>query len=116
MTMPGVNELILILLYPISTMVTIVTLEEGVNELIWILLLCPILILGTIVILFIIRQRFETKRAMISGGHEEAYRKLAEQAVEAQQKYVDEQQKVSEGIDDLRNRVAAIEKILREVD
>jgi hypothetical protein len=58
----------------------------------------------------------EAKKAMISGGHEEAYHKLAEQAVEAQQKYADEQQKISEGIDDLRNRVAAIERILREVD
>ena len=91
MTMPGVNELILILLCPISIMITIV-------------------------IVTIIVSRNEAKKAMISGGHEEAYHKLAEQAVEAQQKYADEQQKISEGIDDLRNRVAAIERILREVD
>jgi hypothetical protein len=75
-----------------------------------------LIMLATIIIVIVVWQSFETKRARMSIEREEAYRQLAEQATDAQNKMALEEQKISEGVDELRTRVAAIEKILREVD
>lgn len=75
-----------------------------------------ILALSTIVIVVVIWQSFLTRRARMSVEREEAYRKLAEQATASQQKTAIEEQKIAEGVEELRVRVAAIEKILRDVE
>jgi hypothetical protein len=63
----------------------------------------------------VVWQWFATRRARASVAREEAYRKLAEQAIAVQQRTAEEQQKISEDLGELRTRVSAIEKLLREV-
>lgn len=75
-----------------------------------------VLVLVTIVIVVVIWQSFVTRRARMSVEREEAYRRLAEQAGDAIQKTADVQQKTSEVLEDMRARLAAIEKILRDVE
>jgi hypothetical protein len=43
------------------------------------------------------------------------YQKLAEQATTAEQKSAEAQQKTAEALEDIRTRLAAIEKLLKEV-
>ena len=74
-----------------------------------------LLALITVLIVVFIWQVFATSRARASAAREEAYQKLAERSVEAQERTAGEQQKISEDLSDLRARVAAIEKLLREV-
>lgn len=74
-----------------------------------------LLALITVLIVVFIWQVFATSRARASAAREEAYQKLAERSVEAQERTDREQQKISEDLSDLRARVAAIEKLLREV-
>ena len=73
------------------------------------------LILSLGLILLVVWQGFETWRARAFVAREEAYRKVAEQSAAAQQRTAEEQQKISEDLGDLRARVAAIEKLLRDV-
>jgi hypothetical protein len=73
-------------------------------------------ILITVIVVALLWQGFATYRARAILAREEAYRKLAEQASTAEQKAAQEQQKIAIALDDLRLRVAAIEKILREVE
>lgn len=72
-----------------------------------------ILSLITIVAVVVISQALKTARAktmsMAEIARDEAYRKLAEEAVSVQRK-------ISEDLADLRVRVASMEKMLREVD
>ena len=75
-----------------------------------------LLVMITVVIVVVIWQSFVTKRARMSVEREEAYRKLAEHANGAMQKTAEVQQKIAEGVDELRTRVAEIEKMLREVN
>jgi TolA-binding protein len=74
-----------------------------------------LLALITVVIVVFIWQIFATSRARASAAREEAYQKLAERAAAAQESAAQEQQKISENLSDLRTKVAAIEKLLREV-
>lgn len=69
----------------------------------------------TVLIVVVVWQWFATRRARASVAREEAYRKLAEQSIAAQQSTAEEQQKISENLGELRARVSAIEKLLREV-
>ena len=75
-----------------------------------------ILILFTIIIVVVLVQVFSSYRARMSITREEAYRKLAEQATTAEQKSAEEQKKIAEALEDMRARLAAIEKMLREVE
>jgi len=72
-----------------------------------------ILTLFTIVCVVVISQVLKTARAktvsMAEIARDEAYRKLAEEAISAQRK-------IAEDLSDLRTRVASMEKLLREVD
>jgi len=72
-----------------------------------------IFLLITIVVVVVISQALKNARAkamnMAEIARDEAYRKLAEEAISVQKK-------ISEDMSDLRIRVAAIEKILREVE
>lgn len=74
-----------------------------------------LLTLTTVLLVVFIWQIFATSRARASAAREEAYQKLAERATAAQESTAQEQQKISEDLRDLRTRVAAIEKLLREV-
>ena len=72
-----------------------------------------ILSLITIVAVVVISQLLKTVRAktvsMSEIARDEAYRKLAEEAVSTQRK-------ISEDLSDLRTRIVSMEKMLREVD
>ncbi len=70
---------------------------------------------ATIVVVFV-WQIFATARARASAAREEAYTRLAERATEAIEDTSRLQQQLSEGLEELRTRVAAIEKLLREVE
>lgn len=69
----------------------------------------------TVVLVVILWQGMNVARTQISAEQLEKYRKLAEQATEAEQKAAQEQQKISEALEDMRARLTAIEKFLREV-
>lgn len=75
-----------------------------------------VLVLITIVIVVVIWQSFATRRARMSVEREEAYRRLAGQATAAEQKSADEQQKAAKTMEEISHRLAAIEKILRDVE
>lgn len=75
-----------------------------------------VLVLVTIVIVVVIWQSFVTRRARMSVEREEAYRRLAEQATAAEQKSADEQQKAARTLEEINHRLAAVEKILRDVE
>ncbi len=72
-----------------------------------------ILTLVTIIAVVVIKQALKTARAktisMAQIAREEAYRKLAEEAISLQKK-------ISEDLSDMRTRIVSIEKMLREVD
>jgi hypothetical protein len=70
----------------------------------------------TTVATVVVWQIFGTWRARMSVAREEAYRRLAEEATAAQQRIAGEQRKVAEELAELRGRVGAIEKLLREVE
>ncbi|MCG0313403.1 MAG: hypothetical protein L5657_01920 [Calditerricola sp.] len=67
----------------------------------------------TVVIVVLIWQIFKYRQTKLMSqaeiARDEAYRKLAEEAVAVQRK-------ISEELADLRNRVEAIERMLREVE
>jgi biopolymer transport protein ExbB/TolQ len=75
-----------------------------------------LLALITILIVVVIWQSFTTRRARMSVEREEAYRRLAEQLTDAQQITAQEQHNLSKSVDEIQTRIAAIEKILREVE
>jgi biopolymer transport protein ExbB/TolQ len=75
-----------------------------------------LLALITILIVVVIWQSFTTRRARMSVEREEAYRRLAEQLTDAQQINAQEQHNLSKSVDEIQTRIAAIEKLLREVE
>lgn len=68
-----------------------------------------ILALITVIIVVAIWQFSATQRARASVAREEAYRKLAEEAVKTQTE-------IAEALKEMRPQLAAIEKLLREVE
>lgn len=68
-----------------------------------------VLFLFTAILIVVIWQIFTSRRAHAALARDEAYRKLAEQATEVQQRTADD-------LTDLRQRVQRIEKILSEVE
>lgn len=72
-----------------------------------------ILMLLTILAVVLVWQGFKTWQIKTTSkadiAREEAYRKLAEEAISAQQK-------IAEDLSELRIRIVSIEKILRDVD
>lgn len=61
-------------------------------------------------------QIFGTWRARMAVSREDAYRALAQEATAAQQQIAAEQQKIAAALTELRERVSAIERLLREVE
>jgi biopolymer transport protein ExbB/TolQ len=75
-----------------------------------------VVIIGVIVIIVVVLwQGMNVAKTQIRGDQTEQYRKLAEQATSAEQKAADSQQKIAEALEDMRTRLAAIEKLLSEV-
>jgi uncharacterized MAPEG superfamily protein len=72
-------------------------------------------VLITVIVVVLLWQGMAIAKAKVSGEREEQYRKLAEQAATAEQKSADAQQKTAEALEDMRARLAAIEKLLSEV-
>jgi hypothetical protein len=68
-----------------------------------------ILPLVTVIIVVSIWQFASNQRAKASAAREEAYRKLAEEAVKTQTE-------IAETLKEMRPKLAAIEKLLREVE
>ena len=69
----------------------------------------------TIIFVVILWQGMAVARAEIAGKQTVQYQKLAEQATNAEQKSADAQQRTAEALEDMRARLAAIEKLLSEV-
>lgn len=68
------------------------------------------------VIIVGMRQHFETVRAKASIAREQAYQDLSVRAAEAQENTARQLERLATDTADLRDRVAAIEKMLREVE
>jgi type VI protein secretion system component VasK len=78
-------------------------------------------VLGALTILvtagiIVVWQAFVTWRSRMSIAREEAYRHLAEQVTQAQTKTSECLEKATSELSDLRQRMAEVERILKEVD
>jgi predicted negative regulator of RcsB-dependent stress response len=69
----------------------------------------------TVVIVVILWQGMSVAKTEMITKHADQYRKLVEQVAESEQKSADAQQKTAEALEDMRARLTAIEKLLREV-
>ena len=69
----------------------------------------------TIVVVVILWQGMSVAKTQISADQLQKYQKLAEQATTAEQKSADAQEKTAAALEDMRTRLAAVEKLLREV-
>jgi uncharacterized membrane protein affecting hemolysin expression len=74
-----------------------------------------IIIAVTVVIVVILWQGMSVAKTQMITDQANQYRKLAEQLAESEQKSADAQQKTAEALEDMRARLVAIEKLLREV-
>ncbi len=70
----------------------------------------------TLIVAVVIWQVFSIARARVSATREDAYHKLAEQATESQRRIAEDLGRATGELTELRQRVAAIERLLREVD
>lgn len=73
-------------------------------------------LVGTVLIWQIFRTRQATIESRAHIAQEEAYRRLAEEMTSVQKRTASELDQLTEGIADLRVRVASIERMLREVE
>lgn len=98
--------------------------NEAVNE-VWsgwgsVFFVLGIMTIIAIVVSIVLWQVFRTKQQTIESraqiAQEEAYRKLAEEATSVQNRTAAELHQLTEGMADLRVRVATIERMLREVE
>ena len=69
----------------------------------------------TIIFVVILWQGMSIAKTEISAKQMNQYTKLAEQAANAEQKSADAQQKTAEALEDIKTRLATIEKLLSEV-
>lgn len=79
-----------------------------------------ILALITIITVVVVSQALKTQRtktmSMAEIAWDEAYRKLAEEAVSVQRKITGEQQKIVSDLSEMKERIISMEKMLREVE
>lgn len=75
-----------------------------------------VLTLLTIVVVVVIWQGLATWRARTSVAREDAYRRLAERAAEAEARNGHWQETIGNHVSDIRDRVARIETLLKQVD
>ena len=74
-----------------------------------------IIVAITVVVVVVLWQGMSVAKTEIGGKQTTQYEKLAEQAVNAEQKSADAQQKTAEALEDMRSRLAVIEKLLSDV-
>ena len=74
-----------------------------------------VLSLITVVVVVVLWRGMEVARTQLSNSKEADFKKLAETSVAAQQEIVAEQKKTRMTLDEIRDRLAAVEKLLREV-
>ncbi|MBV7535064.1 hypothetical protein KW842_04690 [Duganella sp. sic0402] len=67
------------------------------------------ILFGTIFMIFLIRSQTIIKKAQLQADGEESYRLIAERAVAAQEE-------TAAALADLKTRIIAIEKVLKEVE
>lgn len=72
--------------------------------------------LVTIIVVAVLWQVFSTWRARMSVAREEGYRKLAEEVTDAQAKTATGLEATARELTDLRERVAELERMLKEVE
>jgi TolA-binding protein len=70
----------------------------------------------TVVVSVAIWQVFATGRTGLSAKRENAYRKLAEESTEAQERTAESLDKVAAQLADLRGRTAELERMLKDVE
>lgn len=70
----------------------------------------------TVVLSVLIWQIFSTGRTGLSAKRENAYRKLAEDSAEAQNRIADGLEKATAELADLRQRTAELERMLKDVE
>lgn len=77
-----------------------------------------LIILSLIVV--VISQVLKFYRAKITStveiARDEAYRKLAEEAISVQQKIAEDQQRIIKNLSEMKERINAMDKMLREVE
>ena len=69
----------------------------------------------TIIVSVAIWQVLASWRARMSIAREDAYRKLADQSVAAQERLADQQSRMADDLASVNDRVARIEKLLKDV-
>ncbi|HQE23991.1 MAG TPA: hypothetical protein PLM20_08830 [Syntrophomonadaceae bacterium] len=79
-----------------------------------------ILTLLTIIIVVVVSQLFKTSRAKAASKaqitRDEAYRKLADEAISFQKQMTENHQQLTQDISEMKDRINAIEKMLREIE
>lgn len=108
----------------LSLVVAQTAAEENASE-VWggwgsVILVVGTMVLVTIIIVVVLWQVFHTRRSTLESramiAQEEAYRRLAEESTSLQHRTAAELNQLTEGMADLRVRVATIERMLREVE
>jgi uncharacterized protein YoxC len=69
----------------------------------------------TIIVVVVLWGGMSVAKTQMTTDQTYQYRKLAEQVAEAEQKSADAQQKTAEALEDMRARLASIEKLLSDV-
>lgn len=79
-----------------------------------------ILTLLTVLIVSVVWQGFKSWQIKTASkaeiARDEAYRKLAAEAVSVQQKLAEDQQRMVKDLSEMKERINAMEKMLREID
>jgi predicted negative regulator of RcsB-dependent stress response len=74
-----------------------------------------LIIAVTVIFVVILWQGMNVAKTQMASDQKMDYQKLAEQATFAEQKAADSQQKIAESLEQISARLAAIEKLLSEV-
>lgn len=74
-----------------------------------------VLALITVVVVVVLWRGMEVARTQIAADKDKAYLRLAEEAVDFQRNVSDEQTKIRAALDEIRDRLTSVEKLLREV-
>ncbi len=74
-----------------------------------------VLVLATIIVVVVLWQGMKTGRTAIRTENNGAYKKLAEEVLAAEQRLLGLQERTAAALDDIRVRMASVEKLLKEV-
>ena len=74
-----------------------------------------VIVAVTVIFVVILWQGMNVAKTQMASDQKMEYQKLAEQATTAEQKAVDSQSRIAESLEQISARLAAIEKLLSEV-